>query len=90
MVNVFERRTISGCDTNALPLAQPQIAKLGPANSYGVFQHGLEYRFQLSRGARYNLKHFGCGGLLPQRLAQLREQAGVLNGDNGLRGEVLD
>jgi hypothetical protein len=34
------------------------------------------------------LKHVGGGGLLLQRFAQLVEQARVLDGNDGLRGEV--
>ena len=36
-----------------------------------------------------HLEHVGGGGLLLQRLAQLVEQAGVLDRDDGLGGEVL-
>ena len=36
------------------------------------------------------LEHVGGGGLLLQQFAQLVEQAGVLDGDDGLGGEVLD
>ena len=37
-----------------------------------------------------DLQHFGGRGLLLQRLAQFVEQAGVLDGDDGLGGEILD
>ena len=36
-----------------------------------------------------DLEHVGCRGLLFQRFAQLVEQAGVLDGDNRLSGEIL-
>jgi hypothetical protein len=36
------------------------------------------------------LRHVGGGGLLLQRFAQFVEQARVLDGDDGLGGEVLD
>ena len=36
-----------------------------------------------------HLQHLGGRGLLLQRLAQLVEQAGVLDGDDGLLGEVF-
>ena len=36
------------------------------------------------------LQHLGGRGLLLQRLPQLIEQPRVLDGDDGLRGEVLD
>ena len=35
-------------------------------------------------------KHLGCSCLLLQRLSQFVEQPRVLDGDNGLGGEVLD
>ena len=35
-----------------------------------------------------DLEHVGSGSLLLQRLAKLVEQAGILDGDDGLRGEV--
>jgi hypothetical protein len=37
-----------------------------------------------------DLEHVGSGGLLRERLAQLVEQSGVLDGDNRLGGEILD
>ena len=37
-----------------------------------------------------DLEHIGGSGLLLQRLAQLIEQAGVLDRDNRLGGEVFD
>ena len=36
------------------------------------------------------MQHVGGGSLLLQRLAELVEQAGVLDGDDGLRGEIRD
>ena len=43
-----------------------------------------------SRRAADYCQDFGGGGLLLQGLAQLVEQAGVLDGDDGLRGEVRE
>ena len=45
---------------------------------------------QVEGRAADDLEHIGGGGLLLQRFAQLVEQAGVLDGDDGLTGEVLD
>jgi hypothetical protein len=50
----------------------------------------IEHRLQIEGRAAYDLEHVGGGGLLLQRFAQLVEQARVLNGDDGLRGKVLD
>ena len=55
-----------------------------------VLQNGLEYRFEIARRRADDLEHIGGRGLLLQRLAQLVEQARILDGDDGLRGEILD
>ena len=71
--------------------------ELGLADACRVLQHGLEHRLQLARRTADDLQHLGGRGLLLQRLAQivgalaqLVEQPGILDGDHGLRGEVLD
>ena len=54
----------------------------------------IEHDLQIERGAADDLEHLGGGGLLLQRfaqivgaLAQLVEQAGILDGDDGLVGK---
>ena len=54
------------------------------ADSTSVSQHGL----QVEGRAADHLEHVGGGGLLLQRFAQLVEQAGVLDGDDSLLGEI--
>ena len=61
-----------------------------------ISQHCLEYRLQLTGRRADDPQHIGRRRLLLQRLtqiirtlAQLIEQAGVLDGNDGLRGEVL-
>src|SRR5260370_36231768 len=49
-------------------------------------QNGL----QIEGRAADDLEHIGGGGLLLQRFAQLVKQARVLDGDDGLIGEVCD
>ena len=56
----------------------------------------VEHRLQLARRAGDDLEHVGGRGLLLQRLgeivgalAQLVEQPRILDGDDGLGGEVL-
>src|SRR5215510_2764788 len=49
----------------------------------------IEHRFQIERRATDDLEHIGSRGLLLQRLAQLVEQPSVLDGDDGLSGEIL-
>ena len=69
-------------------LAAKQRAVPGLADPHSVFQHGLEHRLELARRAADDAKHFGGRGLLLQQFAQLAEQAGVLDRDDGLLGEV--
>src|SRR5262252_2058831 len=76
-------------------LEQHQIAEFGLAERDCLLQHGLEYRFQLARRARDDAEDLGGRRLLLQRLAQiigalpqLVEQPRVLDGDDGLRGEI--
>ena len=74
-----------------------RLPKLGVADAHRVLQHGREHRRKLARRAGNDLQHLTRRGLLLQRfgeivgaLAQLVEQPRVLDGDDGLRGEVLD
>ena len=53
------------------------------------FDQCIEHRLQIEGRAADDLEHVGGGGLLLQRLAQLVEQPRVLDGDDGLAGEVL-
>ncbi len=76
---------------------QPQSTELRPADAGGVFQERLEHRLKLAGRAGDDLEHLAGRGLLFQRLrqivgalAELVEQAGVLDGDHGLGGEVLN
>ena len=48
----------------------------------------VEHRLQIEGRAADDLEHVGGGGLLLERFAQLVEQARVLDGDDGLVGEV--
>ena len=49
-----------------------------------------EHRLQIEGRAADDLEHVGGRGLLLQRFAQLVEQARVLDGDDGLGGEIRD
>ena len=59
------------------------------AKSHGQLRQRVEHRLQIEGRAADHLEHVGGGGLLLQRFAQLVEQAGVLDGDDGLVGESL-
>src|SRR5262249_57999613 len=72
-------------------------SEFGLAEPRRVRQHRPEHRLQLTRRTADDLKNLGGRSLLRQRLAQiictlpqLVEEPRVLDGDDGLRGEVLD
>src|SRR5262249_41664661 len=48
----------------------------------------IEHRFQIEGRAADHLEDVGCGSLLLERLAQLVEQPRVLDGNDGLIGEI--
>ena len=54
------------------------------------FDQCIEDSLQVEGRAADDLEHIGGGGLLLERLAQLVEQPRVLDGDDGLRREVVD
>ena len=57
-----------------------------PRNGFGQrIEHGL----QIEGRAADDLEHVGGGGLLLQRFAQLVEQPGVLDGDDGLGRKIF-
>ena len=83
------RRIVKCHGAEGFSIVDVEGAELGLANARGVFQHGLEHRLEFARRAGDDLQHLRGRGLLLQRLAQLVEQAGVLDGDDGLGGEIL-
>src|SRR6516162_10398843 len=77
--------------------AEPECAVACPTEFGRVREHGLEYGLQVAPRSSNDLQHFGRRGLLLQgfseiigALAQLVKQSRVLDGDDSLRGEVLD
>jgi hypothetical protein len=66
-------------DGRAIGFAQPR-RRLGQR---------IQDDLQIEGRAADDLKHVGGGGLLLQRFAQLVKEPGVLDGNDGLRGEVL-
>src|SRR5262249_18007896 len=63
---------------------------VGAAKAAGRFNERLQHRLEIEGGAADHLEHVGGGGLLLERLPQLVQQPDVLDGDDGLRGEILD
>ena len=52
------------------------------------FDQRIEHGLQIERRAADHLEHVGGGGLLLQGFPQFAEQPRVLDGDDGLSGEV--
>src|SRR6516162_5191912 len=74
-----------------------QSAEIRLAKTRSVCKHGVKYRGELARRTRYDTQHLGRCRLLLQSLAQITralaklvQQPRVLDGDDGLGGEVLD
>ena len=91
------RRAQHGDRTGDAVFEPEHEPELGLADARRVLQHGLEHRIQIARRAGDDLQYLRCGSLLLERLgqvvgalAQLAEQARVLDGDDGLRGKILD
>src|SRR5262245_43931665 len=63
------------------------VSYIGLANPDGRFDQRIKHGLQVEGRPADHLEHVGGGGLLLQRLAQLIEQAGVLNGYDRLVGE---
>src|SRR5262249_23204385 len=63
---------------------------IGLAQFCRRLDQGIEHSLQIEGRPADYLEHVGGRGLLLQRLAQLVEEARVLDGDDGLAGEVLD
>ena len=67
-----------------------RIAACRPRIAGRRLHQRVEHRLQIEGRAADDLEHVGGGGLLLQRFAQLVEQPRVLDGDDGLSGEVSD
>ena len=83
-----------GKQTQAFAVLALDISKLGVADADGVLQHGCKHWLKIARRTGNDLQHIRRSRLLLQRLgqvigalAQLIQQAGVLDGDHSLIGE---
>ena len=81
---------------HSVPLPQSQMHVIDPANPRRALGDGIEHRLHVSGGAADDAEHLGGCRLMLQGLAQfgialaeLFEQAHVLDGDYGLRGKGL-
>ena len=75
-------------DAEGFSFALINHAKISLADARRVLQHCLKYRLQRARRAADDFQHIGSRGLLLEKVAQLVEQARVLDGDDGLGGEI--
>src|SRR5262245_44967219 len=73
-----------------IAFVEQQVAEAGLTDANSVLKHSLEHWPQFTWRIADDLEHVGGGGLLLQRLAQLVQQPRVLDGDDGLLGEIAD
>jgi hypothetical protein len=78
-----------GTQSQFIVLDQNEIRKTGFADASCARQHSIEDRLQFAGRTADDLEHIGGSRLLLKRFAQLTEQACVLDGNDGLVGEVL-
>src|SRR5262245_29927599 len=71
-------------------LGEGDIAHIRLAETRGRFEQSIENGVEVKSGSADDLEHVGGGGLLLECFTQFVEQPGVLDGDDGLSGEVLD
>src|SRR5262245_18570936 len=90
VLSVLTREPIARFKVVSFALRSSYDDRVGLAKARRRFDECVEHRLQIERRAADHLEHVGGGGLLLQRFAQLVEQAGALDGDDGLGGEVLD
>jgi hypothetical protein len=75
-----------------VPLAVPltNMPKISLAKGHRRLNKRVEHCLQVECRSADDLEDLGCCGLLPQRLAQLVEQASVLNRNDSLSSEIRD
>src|SRR5215831_11394776 len=86
----FWRCIISNNTTQHLAIEAEDKSPIGSTKPYRTFGNGFEDRLQIERRPTDDLKHIGGGSLLLKGFTQLVEQSRVLDGDDGLGGEVPD
>ena len=79
------------CDTIGIRLHRTaeHVPNLASQDARRIRQHRSNTGSRSPGERADDLQHVGGGGLLLQRFAQLVEQPRVLDGDDGLSGEVL-
>ena len=87
---IFEREAVVSGEPIGLSRAQEDLHVLRLAQAARRVGQGIEHGLQVECRAADDFEHIGSGGLLLQRFTKLVEQAGVLDSDDGLGGEVRD
>jgi len=89
--------SMAGSEIEALAPGAPDACPFRLAKLRHRMRERIQHRLQVESRPADHLEHVCGGSLLLQRfaeiggaLAQLVEQSGVLDGDDGLTGEVLD
>src|SRR5262249_57493085 len=86
-IGVLTRDSVAGFKVISFALRSAYDRRVRLAQLGGRLDQRVEHRLQIKRRAADDLEYVGGGGLLLQRLAQLVEQARVLDGDDSLVGE---
>src|SRR5262245_4853807 len=87
---VFERKTMACSEAIDIALPPENKCEVRLAKPLRRFNQRVEHDLHVEGGTADRLEHVGGGGLLLERLAQLVEQPGVLDGDDGLLGKIAD
>jgi hypothetical protein len=72
-----------------IAVVEQQVAEAGLADANSVLKHSLEHWLQLAGRTADDTEDLRGRGLLLKGFAQLVEQARILDGDDGLAGEIL-
>src|SRR3974390_650089 len=84
------QRTVESGVPKTIAIAQPHCTVTRSTEPRRIREHSVEHLLQLAGRACDSLQYFRRRGLLLERFTQRVEQSRVLNGDDGLRGKVLD
>src|SRR5262245_23306730 len=89
-LGVFTREPVVRFEVVIFALRSTYVHRVRLTQAGRRLDERIEHRLQIERRPADDLEHVGSGSLLLQRFAQLVEQAGVLDGEDSLGGEVID
>jgi hypothetical protein len=79
-IAVCGRRAVRRSNTEIVAIAQPKVAKLGPADPHRILQYGLEDRLKLPQRTADDPQNLRGAGLLLQSLSKLPSCLGEFAG----------